>query len=87
MSACALKEAYVSKMVKVCEGDRWSLIALGNGQPTQGPNGNKSRGCSVELKFVDNMRRQYEFSVDSFQIVLDSLMLFYKCATVPMSTR
>ncbi|CAG7831774.1 unnamed protein product, partial [Allacma fusca] len=88
MSACALKEAYVSKMVKVCEGDRWSLIALGNGQPTQGPaNGNKGRGCSVELKFVDTMRRQYEFSVDSFQIVLDSLMLFYKCATVPMSGR
>jgi len=94
MSACALKEAYVSKMVKVCEGDRWSLIALGNGTPTShhpssnSTGGNKSnRGCSVELKFVDNMRRQYEFSVDSFQIVLDSLMLFYKCATVPISSR
>jgi len=89
MSPCALKEAYVSKMVKVCEGDRWSLIALGNCQPMQSSaNGSpKSRGCSVELKFVDTMRRQYEFSVDSFQIVLDSLMLFYKCATVPMSGR
>lgn len=99
MSPCALKEAYVSKMVKVCDSDRWSLIALGSGQPlsysmmstpstvgSSSVNG-KSRSCSVELKFVDSMRRQYEFSVDSFQIVLDSLMLFYKCATVPMSSR
>jgi len=85
MSQCALKEAYVSKMVKVCEGDRWSLIALGNGQPSSSHN--KGRSCSVELKFVDVMRRQYEFSVDSFQIVLDSLMLFYKCSTVPMSEK
>lgn len=89
MSPCALKEAYVSKMVKVCEGDRWSLIALGNGQPSAySPNSSvKGRSCSVELKFVDNMRRQYEFSVDSFQIVLDSLMLFYKCSSVPMSAK
>jgi hypothetical protein len=99
MSPCALKEAYVSKMVKVCDGDRWSLIALGNGQPISysmvsppstigsSANNGKSRSCSVELKFVDHMRRQYEFSVDSFQIVLDSLLLFYKCATVPMSRR
>jgi hypothetical protein len=86
MSPCALKEAYVSKMVKVCEGDRWSLISLGN-YPSANSNNSKGRSCSVELKFVDTMRRQYEFSVDSFQIVLDSLMLFYKCANVPMSSR
>jgi hypothetical protein len=31
MSSCSLKEAYVSKMVKVNDsGDRWSLITLGN---------------------------------------------------------
>lgn len=99
MSSCALKEAYVSKMVKVCDGDRWSLIALGNCQsnsftPPSSPfmesNSGESKGhrsCSVELKFVDTMRRQYEFSVDSFQIILDSLLLFYKCATVPMTSR
>ena len=30
MSSCSLKEAYVSKMVKVNDsGDRWSLISLG----------------------------------------------------------
>lgn len=91
ISTCSLKEAYVSKMVKVSHsppglpqvvqtpffqvnnpsdsGDRWSLISLGC-----------QRGRGVELKFVDRMRRQFEFSVDSFQIVLDSLLLFYRCA-------
>ncbi|KAH1022280.1 hypothetical protein HUJ04_011703 [Dendroctonus ponderosae] len=91
ISTCSLKEAYVSKMVKVSDsppasswwfatvffqvnnpsdsGDRWSLISLGC-----------QRGRGVELKFVDRMRRQFEFSVDSFQIVLDSLLLFYRCA-------
>lgn len=76
ISTCSLKEAYVSKMVKVNhDGDRWSLISLGN-----------SRGHkNVELKFVDTMRRQFEFSVDSFQIVLDSLLLFYECSELPIS--
>lgn len=76
MLSCSLKEAYVSKMVKVTEGDRWSLISLGTNH----------RGKNVELKFVHNMRRQFEFSVDSFQIILDSLVLFYDCAsTMPIS--
>ncbi|KAI9560796.1 hypothetical protein GHT06_011748 [Daphnia sinensis] len=76
MLSCSLKEAYVSKMVKVTEGDRWSLISLGTNH----------RGKNVELKFVHNMRRQFEFSVDSFQIILDSLILFYDCAsTMPIS--
>jgi hypothetical protein len=99
MSPCALKEAYVSKMVKVCDSDRWSLISLGNCASNSSyvstsaatgdgvGAGKVSRSCSVELKFVDTMRRQYEFSVDSFQVILDSLMLFYKCATVPMTPR
>uniref|UniRef100_A0A6V7L506 polynucleotide adenylyltransferase n=1 Tax=Bracon brevicornis TaxID=1563983 RepID=A0A6V7L506_9HYME len=75
ITTCSLKEAYVSKMVKVNnDGDRWSLISLGN-----------SRGHrNVELKFVDTMRRQFEFSVDSFQIVLDSLLLFYECSKLPI---
>lgn len=72
----SLREAYVGKMVKVNnDGDRWSLISLGNSP------GHKN----VELKFVDTMRRQFEFSVDSFQIVLDSLLLFYDCAELPIS--
>ncbi|CAH0384533.1 unnamed protein product [Bemisia tabaci] len=76
ISSCSLKEAYVSKMVKVNQdGDRWSLISLGN-----------SRGHkNVELKFVDSMKRQFEFSVDSFQIVLDSLLLFYECSDLPIT--
>lgn len=76
ISPSSLKEAYVGKMVKVNnDGDRWSLISLGNSP------GHKN----VELKFVDTMRRQFEFSVDSFQIVLDSLLLFYDCAELPIS--
>jgi hypothetical protein len=72
----SLREAYVGKMVKVNnDGDRWSLISLGNSL------GHKN----VELKFVDTMRRQFEFSVDSFQIILDSLLLFYDCAELPIS--
>ena len=59
----------MSKMVKVNDSDRWSLIALGN---------NKTN--SVELKFVDRMKRKFEFSVDSFHIMLDTLFLFYDCA-------
>ena len=76
ISPGSLKEAYVGKMVKVNnDGDRWSLISLGNSP------GHKN----VELKFVDTMRRQFEFSVDSFQIILDSLLLFYDCAELPIS--
>ena len=33
----------------------------------------------MELKFVHTMRRQYEFSVDSFHIMLDTLFLYYEC--------
>lgn len=70
-----LKEAYVQKLVKVnTEQDRWSLISLSN-----------NNGRNVELKFVDSIRRQFEFSVDSFQIKLDSLLLFYECSENPMA--
>ncbi|XP_007534069.1 terminal nucleotidyltransferase 5D [Erinaceus europaeus] len=62
-----MKEAYVQKMVKVCnKHDRWSLISLSN-----------NSGKNVELKFVNSLRRQFEFSVDSFQIVLDPMLIFY----------
>ncbi|XP_056331655.1 terminal nucleotidyltransferase 5ba [Danio aesculapii] len=75
ISALTLKEAYVQKLVKVCnDTDRWSLISLSN-----------NTGKNVELKFVDSLRRQFEFSVDSFQIVLDSLLLFDRCSETPMS--
>lgn len=78
MSSCSLKEAYVQKMVKVCNehGDKWSLISLSN-----------NKGKNVELKFVDKMKRQFEFSVDSFQVILDSLLTFYEISSAPMSER
>ncbi|XP_068429009.1 terminal nucleotidyltransferase 5C [Clinocottus analis] len=71
-----LKEAYVQKLVKVnTEQDRWSLISLSNND-----------GRNVELKFVDSIRRQFEFSVDSFQIVLDSVLAYYELArATPMT--
>lgn len=76
MSSCSLKEAYVQKLVKVCNehGDKWSLISLSN-----------DKGKNVELKFVDKMKRQFEFSVDSFQVMLDSLFTFYDISSAPMS--
>uniref|UniRef100_A0A1A7XD01 polynucleotide adenylyltransferase n=2 Tax=Iconisemion striatum TaxID=60296 RepID=A0A1A7XD01_9TELE len=75
ISPLTLKEAYVQKMVKVCnDSDRWSLISLSN-----------NRGKNVELKFVDSLRRQFEFSVDSFQIVLDSVLSHYEQSQLPMS--
>uniref|UniRef100_A0A3B4APK5 polynucleotide adenylyltransferase n=1 Tax=Periophthalmus magnuspinnatus TaxID=409849 RepID=A0A3B4APK5_9GOBI len=67
ISSATMKEAYVQKMVKVFnEHDRWSLISLSN-----------NSGKNLELKFVSLLRRQFEFSVDSFQIILDRLLESY----------
>lgn len=76
ISSCSLKEAYVQKMVKVSNdhGDRWSLISL-----------SQKTHKNVELKFVDKMKRQFEFSVDSFQIILDSLLTFNDISEAPMT--
>uniref|UniRef100_A0A1I7SFU2 polynucleotide adenylyltransferase n=1 Tax=Bursaphelenchus xylophilus TaxID=6326 RepID=A0A1I7SFU2_BURXY len=63
MCVDTLKDIYIRKMVKVSDGDRWSLFSLHN-----------NYGRCIELKFVDKMRRQFEFSVDSFQITLDSVL-------------
>lgn len=70
-----LKEAYVQKLVKVYTGqDRWSLISLSN-----------NYGRNVEFKFVDSIRRQFEFSVDSFHIILDSMLSHYDDSVKTMS--
>uniref|UniRef100_A0A1A8EV85 polynucleotide adenylyltransferase n=1 Tax=Nothobranchius korthausae TaxID=1143690 RepID=A0A1A8EV85_9TELE len=67
ISSATMKEAYVQKMVKVFnDHDRWSLISLSN-----------NSGKNLELKFVSSLRRQFEFSVDSFQIILDRLLESY----------
>ncbi|CAG5110569.1 Oidioi.mRNA.OKI2018_I69.chr2.g4955.t1.cds [Oikopleura dioica] len=58
--------AYVNKLIKISnETDKWSLISLSN-----------ENGRNLELKFVESMRRQFEFSVDSFQITLDSYLTY-----------
>ncbi|XP_020485827.1 terminal nucleotidyltransferase 5D [Labrus bergylta] len=67
ITSLTMKEAYVQKMVKVFnEHDRWSLISLSN-----------NRSKTVGLRFVSSLRRQFEFSVDSFQIILDRMLESY----------
>uniref|UniRef100_G3Q3S6 polynucleotide adenylyltransferase n=1 Tax=Gasterosteus aculeatus TaxID=69293 RepID=G3Q3S6_GASAC len=76
ISSATMKEAYVQKMVKVFnEHDRWSLISLSN-----------NSGKNLELKFVSTLRRQFEFSVDSFQIILDRLLECYRCVGSPVES-
>lgn len=76
LSHAALTDAYVSKLTKVWQpnGDKWTLVTLCN-----------NYGMNLELKFVDTMKRKYQFSVDSFQIILDSLMRFYELSSAEMS--
>ncbi|KAJ0004362.1 hypothetical protein NQD34_010576, partial [Periophthalmus magnuspinnatus] len=67
ITCLTMKEAYVQKMVKVFnEHDRWSLISLSN-----------NRAKTVGLRFVSSLRRHFEFSVDSFQIILDRMLESY----------
>uniref|UniRef100_A0AAJ7SL46 polynucleotide adenylyltransferase n=1 Tax=Petromyzon marinus TaxID=7757 RepID=A0AAJ7SL46_PETMA len=73
----ALSDAYVQKLVKVStETDRWSLVSFTN-----------NAGRNIEMKFVQSLRRQFEFSVDSFQIDIDPLLRFYRQQQQPTSPR
>ncbi|GMT31126.1 hypothetical protein PFISCL1PPCAC_22423, partial [Pristionchus fissidentatus] len=65
ISAETLTDVYVKKMIKVNghSGDKWSLFSFNN-----------HLGRCLEIKFVDSMQRQYEFSVDSFQVLLDPIL-------------
>ncbi|OAF70431.1 hypothetical protein A3Q56_01842 [Intoshia linei] len=64
MSINNIIDAYVVKMLKIdTPSDCWSLIALSN-----------NLGRNLEIKFVDKIQRQFEFSVDSFQIELMPLL-------------
>jgi len=70
-----LLAAYVNKLIKINnENDKWSLISLTN-----------NKGRNLELKFVESMRRQFEFSVDSFQVMLDSYLAFSSLPNVPIN--
>ncbi|XP_077403682.1 terminal nucleotidyltransferase 5C-like [Vanacampus margaritifer] len=67
ITCLTMKEAYVQKMVKVFNThDKWSLISLSN-----------NRAKTLGLRFVSTLRRQFEFSVDSFQIILDRMLESY----------
>jgi hypothetical protein len=79
LNPAVLSEAYLKKMVKIdsvrsglTNGDCWSLISLHN-----------DVGLTVEMKFVVMMRRQYEFSIDSFQVILDGFLRFFDVKPAP----
>lgn len=77
-----MEETYARKMVLVSnQNARWSLVSLGD---------SGSASTTIELKFVDKIRRKYEFTVDSFQILIDSYFAYNECAEespVSMSQR
>jgi hypothetical protein len=69
-SPIIIQAAYVEKVVRVINpsnNDSWALMSLCN-----------VNGQNIELKFVDRMKRQFQFSVDSFQISLDPLLDHYE---------
>ena len=65
-----LLSAYVNKLIKINnENDKWSLISLTNNKGTSWlfycyNTYVLTQGRNLELKFVESMRRQFEFSVD-----------------------
>ena len=57
-------ETYAKKIIKISsDQDSWALLSL------QNPNGQ-----NLEFKFVEHIKRQWQFSVDSFQINLEPLI-------------
>jgi len=69
-SPIIIQAAYIEKVVRVINpsnNDSWALMSLCN-----------VNGQNIELKFVDRMKRQFQFSVDSFQILLDPLLDHYE---------
>jgi hypothetical protein len=54
-------------VINPSNNDSWALMSLCN-----------VNGQNIELKFVDRMKRQFQFSVDSFQILLDPLLDHYE---------
>lgn len=57
-------DTYARKNIKISsEQDSWALLSLQN-----------YSGQNLELKFVEHLKRQWQFSVDSFQINLEPLL-------------
>jgi hypothetical protein len=70
ISGHLLEETYTRKMVLVMTPKiEWSLFSLGDETGTR----------SIELKFVNKIQRQFEFTVDSFQICLDEYFTYGRC--------
>ena len=70
LSPIIIQTAYVEKIVRILNPsnkDSWALISLYN-----------MHGRNIELKFVDRMKRQFQFSADSFQILIDPLLNYYE---------
>jgi len=69
-------DTYTKKNIKITsEQDSWALLSLQN-----------LLGQNLELKFVENLKRQWQFSVDSFQIDLKPL-LFEKSNPQSITTK
>lgn len=69
-------DTYSRKNIKISsEFDSWALLSLQN-----------SSGQNLELKFVEHLKRQWQFSVDSFQINLEPLLFETKAETYPRHT-
>ncbi|CAH8542349.1 unnamed protein product [Schistosoma turkestanicum] len=67
---------YIQKMIRVfkptCKtSDSWCSFSIGYHTL------NEWTEKIIDLKFIDRMHRQFEFTVDSFHIALDSLLTFY----------
>ena len=61
-------DTYARKNIKISsEQDSWALLSLQN-----------YSGQNLELKFVEHLKRQWQFSVDSFQINLEPLLFEMK---------
>jgi hypothetical protein len=81
-------DTYSRKNIKISsEQDSWALLSLQN-----------YSGQNLELKFVEHLKRQWQFSVDSFQINLEPLLSdnkinnlsnrhIYKCPSISSITK
>ena len=81
-------DTYANKNIKISsEQDSWALLSLQN-----------YAGQNLELKFVEHLKRQWQFSVDSFQINLEPLLYekqlsnhsnrhVYKCPSISSITK
>jgi hypothetical protein len=80
-------DTYARKNIKISsEQDSWALLSLQN-----------YSGQNLELKFVEHLKRQWQFSVDSFQINLEPLLYenkinnnnrhIFKCSSISSITK